>query len=263
MQTIIVSAVITGVVGILIGLFLGIFGEKFKVETDEREEAVRNALPGNNCGGCGYAGCDALAKAIVVGEAPTNACPVGQAKVANEIAKIMGVESVSATKKVAFVKCAGDCNKAKTTYNYVGIKDCRIVKTLPNEGAKGCNYGCLGYGTCKSVCEFGAIEIINGVAVVDKEKCTACGKCKAVCPRQLIEIVPYDKTIRVACNSHDKGKDVKSVCSTGCIGCTLCTKQCEEEAITVDNFLAHIDYDKCIECGKCMDKCPSKIIKKF
>lgn len=261
MQTIIIAALITGIAGIIIGLFLGIAGEKLHVEVDEREVKIREALPGNNCGGCGYAGCDALAKAIVLLEAPVNACPVGQAPVADKIAKIMGSDNVTTVKKTAFVRCVGDCDATKTTYNYVGPDSCKMMKTLPDGGPKSCTYGCLGGGECVKACEFDAIKVINGVAVVDKEKCTACGKCILACPRDIIELVPYDSHIRVACSSKDKGKDVKAACSLGCIGCTLCTKQCNENAITVENFLAHIDYDKCIQCGKCMEKCPAKIIR--
>ena len=66
---IIIAAAVVGILGILIGVFLGVASEKFKVEVDEKEILVRNELPGNNCGGCGYAGCDALAKAIAAGEA--------------------------------------------------------------------------------------------------------------------------------------------------------------------------------------------------
>lgn len=261
MQTIIIAALITGIAGIIIGLFLGIAGEKLHVEVDEREVKIREALPGNNCGGCGYAGCDALAKAIALLEAPVNACPVGQAPVADKIAKIMGSDNVTTVKKTAFVRCVGDCDATKTTYNYVGPDSCKMMKTLPDGGSKSCTYGCLGGGECVKVCAFDAIKVINGVAVVDKEKCTACGKCILACPRDIIELVPYDSHIRVACSSKDKGKDVKAACSLGCIGCTLCTKQCNENAITVENFLAHIDYDKCIQCGKCMEKCPAKIIR--
>lgn len=64
-QAIIIAAVIVGGVGLFIGFFLGVSGEKFKVEVDEREEAIVGVLPGNNCGGCGYAGCSGLAAAIV------------------------------------------------------------------------------------------------------------------------------------------------------------------------------------------------------
>ena len=89
---IIIAAAVVGILGILIGVFLGVASEKFKVETDEKEILVRNELPGNNCGGCGYAGCDALAKAIAAGEASVDACPVGGAAAAGRIGAIMGVD---------------------------------------------------------------------------------------------------------------------------------------------------------------------------
>ena len=90
---IIFAAVVVGGVGILIGFFLGVSGEKFKVEVDEKEEAVLAALPGNNCGGCGFAGCSGLAAAIAKGEAAVNTCPVGGEEVGKKIAAIMGVEA--------------------------------------------------------------------------------------------------------------------------------------------------------------------------
>ena len=119
---IIIATVVVGVIGLIVGIGLGLFGEKFKVEVDEKEMAVREELPGNNCGGCGYAGCDALAKAIAAGEAPVNACPVGGAPVGERIAAIMGVEAQEGEKRVAFVKCSGSCDKAKVKYQYAGIE---------------------------------------------------------------------------------------------------------------------------------------------
>ena len=113
---IIVAALVVGCVGIILGFFLGISGEKFKVEVDPREEAVLGVLPGNNCGGCGYAGCSGLAAAIAKGEAPIGQCPVGGDPVAAKVAEIMGVEASAGVKKVAFVKCAGTCEKAKEKY---------------------------------------------------------------------------------------------------------------------------------------------------
>ncbi|MBQ4284599.1 MAG: RnfABCDGE type electron transport complex subunit B [Lachnospira sp.] len=262
MTGIILAAVVVGCVGVVLGLFLGIMGKKFAVEVDEKEVAVRAELPGNNCGGCGYAGCDGLAKAIAAGEAEVGACPVGGAPVAAKIAEIMGAEAGEAVRKTAFVKCAGDCDKAKENYKYTGVEDCSMVGIAPNGGSKACTYGCLGYGSCVNACPFDAIHIVNGIAVVDKEKCKACGKCVATCPRHLIEIIPYEATYAVACSSKDKGKDVMAVCSTGCIGCGICAKQCEFGAIVVENNVAHIDQEKCTGCGKCAEKCPKKIIQK-
>lgn len=257
---IIIAAAVVGIVGIVIGVLLGIASEKFKVEVDEREELVRAELPGNNCGGCGYAGCDALAKAIVEGKAAVNQCPVGGAPVGEKIAAIMGVEVSSAEKMVAFVKCKGTCDKAGRQYNYYGIEDCSKITVVPGAGDKACSYGCLGSGSCVKACQFDAIHVVDGVAVVDKEKCVACGQCVAACPRHLIELVPYKAKHLVQCSSYDKGADVKKKCDAGCIGCTLCTKQCEFDAIHMDNNVAVIDYAKCTGCGKCAEKCPAKVI---
>lgn len=260
MTGLLLAALIIGAIGIVIGVLLGIASEKFKVEVDEKEILVRAELPGNNCGGCGFPGCDGLASAIAAGTAGVGDCPVGGADVAAKIAAIMGVEGGVADKKVAFVKCKGTCDKTAIQYNYYGIDDCSKVAVVPGTGEKACTFGCMGYGSCVKACAFDAIHVVDGVAIVDKEKCVACGKCVVVCPNQLIEIVPYSAQHLVQCSSHEKGKDVKSKCENGCIGCTLCLKQCEFDAIHMENNVAVIDYEKCTNCGKCATKCPAKII---
>ena len=258
---ILVAALVVGGVGILIGFFLGISGEKFKVETDPREDAILEVLPGNNCGGCGYAGCSGLAAAIAKGEAPVNQCPVGGEPVATKVGEIMGVSAGASVKKVAFVKCAGTCEKAKQDYEYTGVEDCAAMAFVPNGGPKSCNYGCLGFGNCVKACPFDAIHVVDGIAKVDPKVCKACGKCVAACPKKLIELVPYEKKVRVRCSSCDKGKDVMSACKVGCIGCKKCEKTCPNGAITVDNFCAHVDYSKCTNCGACREACPRHIIQ--
>lgn len=260
---IIIATVIVACVGIFVGLFLGIAGLKFKVEVDEKEEAVLAALPGNNCGGCGFAGCSGLAAAIAKGEAAVNACPVGGDNVGNKIAEIMGVSAEGSVKQVAFVHCKGDCEKAKQDYEYYGAKDCNMVGFVPNGGPKSCNSGCLGFGSCVKVCPFDAIHVENGIAVVDKEICKACGKCVAVCPKKLISLVPYDAKQIVACSSKDKGPVTMKACSVGCIGCGICVKNCQNDAVKVEDFHAIIDHEKCVGCGACQEKCPKKAIVKM
>lgn len=259
-QGIITACLVVGGTGLIIGILLGIAGKFFAVPVNETEVKIREALPGNNCGGCGYAGCDGYAAAVAAGRAAPNGCPVGGADTAAKIGEIIG-QSVEIEKKVAFVKCSGTCTEAPDKYDYYGMKSCIEANNVTGGGPKKCSYGCMGLGSCVKVCEFGALSIIDGIAVVDKEKCTACGKCVNICPKNLIEIVPYDKNYHVACNSKDKGKDVKAVCSAGCIGCGICARNCNFGAITLEDNLAKIDYDKCKNCSLCKEKCPVKIIK--
>ncbi len=257
---VIFAMVIVGATGCLIGFFLCVASEKLAVEVDERETAIIDVLPGNNCGGCGFAGCSGLAAAIVAGEAPVNGCPVGGDPVAAKVGKIMGVDAEAGVKQVAFVKCAGTCDKAKNNYNYTGVEDCTAMAFVPGGGPKSCNYGCMGFGSCVKACPFDAIHIVDGIAKVDRDACKACGKCIEACPKHLIEFIPYEAKFAVACSSHDKGRDVMSVCDTGCIACHLCEKNCPFDAVHVEDNIAHIDQEKCKRCSICAQKCPKKVI---
>ena len=253
------AIIFLGGLGLIFGAILAYASKKFAVEVDEREEQILEVLPGANCGGCGFPGCGGLAAAIVKGEAPVNACPVGGLSVGEKVGKIMGVVANNEERKVAVVKCSGICEKAKDKYEYQGIKDCRISASLIG-GSKACSAGCLGFGTCVSVCNFDAIKIEHGIAVVDEKKCVNCGKCMEVCPKMLIVQKPAIKEVFVKCNSHEFGKAVKINCLAGCIGCGGCVKVCPVEAITLNNKLAVIDQDKCIGCKACVAKCPTKVI---
>ena len=263
MSGILIATLVVGGIGLFIGLFLGIAAIKFKVQMDEREVAVLEALPGNNCGGCGYAGCSGLAAAIAKGEAAVNQCPVGGEAVAKVISGIMGVEAGESKRMVAFVACQGDCDRAKVDYEYTGIEDCRMLSFVPNGGPKTCNYGCPGYGSCVQACPFDAIHVVNGVAVVDREQCKACGKCVEACPKTLISLIPYDAPYQVACSSKDKGPVAMKACDVACIGCGLCKRNCPADAVMVENFNATIDPEKCTGCGTCIEKCPKKSIVKL
>lgn len=263
MTQIIIAAVVVGGVGLFVALFLGIAAMKFKVEVDEREEKVLEVLPGYNCGGCGFAGCSGLAAAIAKGEAAVNGCTAGGETVSGKVAEIMGVEVTETERMTAFVKCSGDCDKTTVDYEYSGVQDCQMLSFVPNGGPKTCSYGCLGYGSCVKVCPFDAIHVENGVAVVDKEACKACGKCVATCPKNLIELIPYSSAYAVACSSKDKGPVTMKGCKVGCVGCTLCAKNCPAEAVTIQDSLSYIDQSKCKQCGVCMEKCPKKTIVKL
>ena len=259
MDIIWITTLVIAVIGIVVAAGLVFTGKKFAVKVDEKVVAVREKLPGNNCGACGYAGCDALANAIAKGEAEVNACPVGGAPVAEAIGYIMGKTAGTMERKTAFVACKGTCNVTKNQGNYIGIKDCRAA-VLSGMNVTDCTYGCLGFGSCAEVCPEQAISVQNGVAVVNRSHCVSCGLCAKVCPRGLISLIPESRIIRVQCSNRDKGPQVKKVCAAGCIGCGLCAKQCESDAIEFDGTLARVNPEKCTLCGKCVAKCPAKVI---
>ena len=259
MDIIWITTLVIAVIGIVVAAGLVFTGKKFAVKVDEKVVAVREKLPGNNCGACGYAGCDALANAIAKGEAEVNACPVGGAPVAEAIGYIMGKTAGTMERKTAFVACKGTCNVTKNQGNYIGIKDCRAA-VLSGMNVTDCTYGCLGFGSCAEVCPEQAISVQNGVAVVNRSRCVSCSLCAKVCPRGLISLIPESRIIRVQCSNRDKGPQVRKVCAAGCIGCGLCAKQCESDAIEFDGTLARVNPEKCTLCGKCAAKCPAKVI---
>ena len=259
-MNIVYALLVLGVLGAVFGLVLAVASKVFEVKKDPREEAVLSHLAGANCGGCGYPGCAGCAAAIVAGEAPVNACAPAGAENAAAIAEIMGQSAPTGEREVAFVRCNGGVN-AKKRYDYVGVKDC-VSATKVAGGPLECEFGCLGFGSCVTACQFGAMSIgPGGAAVVDKDKCTACQACIKACPRHLITLVPAsEKKVHVACANQEKGKAAMSVCSSSCIGCGLCEKECRKDAIHVVNGVAVVDYDKCIGCKMCTKVCPRDAI---
>lgn len=245
-----------GGLGLLFGVILGFVSGKFAVHTDPRIEEVRNLLPGANCCACGYSGCDAYAEAVVKGEAKPDLCGVGGETTATKIASLMGVECNPGPRMVAFVHCHGTCETAPDNNVYHGLSDCRQALSVPGEGPKACHYGCIGLGSCVKACQFGGITVKNGVAIVNEDLCRGCGMCVAACPKGVIEMIPAEQAVRVACRNPEKGKDVREVCSKGCIACGMCARSCPEGAITMVNNLPVIDSEKCNGCLTCVEKCP-------
>ncbi len=249
-----------GLIGAIILVCASIF---MYVPVDERVEQITGVLPGANCGACGCAGCADYAKNVVENGAPVNKCVPGGAKVAAEVAAIMGVEAGASQAVKAVVACSGTCDKTSKKYEFDGIHSCLAVKGLYG-GDGACAFGCLGYGDCTRACAFDAIHVSDqGVAVVDRDKCTGCGACAKACPNSVISIVPVPpKRMKpvVMCQNKDKGAQTRKVCTAGCIGCMKCAKVCKLEAITVENNLAYIDQDKCVGCQMCVKECPVGVI---
>ena len=185
MNPILLAVLIVTVIGLIGAVILVAASIFMYVPVDERVEQITGCLPGANCGACGCAGCADYAKTIVEDGNAVNKCVPGGAKVAGEIAAIMGVEAGASVPMKAVVACSGTCGKTGKRFEFEGLHSCQAVKGLYG-GDGDCKFGCLGYGDCVSVCAFDAIHVVDGVALVDREKCTGCGACAKACPNAII-----------------------------------------------------------------------------
>ena len=255
-----IAIIVVTVIGILCAVMLAVASKVMAVEVDERVTQVRECLPGANCGGCGFAGCDGYAAALVEDpDLPLTLCAAGGNAAAQAVAAVLGREAGEVEAKVAFVHCRGTCEATSNKVDYHGIESCSAAKLLFG-GAGQCTYGCMGLGDCAKVCPQDAICFEGGIAHVDPRRCIGCGACAEACPNGVIAIQPAAAPVTVACSSKDKGAVVRKKCTAGCIGCGLCMRNCPHGAITVQNNLAVIDYEKCTGCGTCQGVCPAKCI---
>lgn len=258
LQQIGVAMAVLGGLGAFFGLVLAMANRVFYVQTDPRLDRLIQALPGANCGGCGFSGCGAYAQAVLDGKAPVGLCVSGGDACAQTMASVMGVKAEKVARQVAFVRCAGSTARDKGIYE--GIPDCLAATKVAGRGPLICKFGCLGFGNCTKACQFDAIHLEQGVAKVDPDKCTGCMSCAAACPRHIIVPVHYGAHLTVACSSTARGSVTLRGCDIGCIGCSKCQKACPKGAITVTSNLARVDYSLCDGCGLCVEVCPRGLI---
>jgi len=259
LSSLLLPAAVFGGLSLIFGVLLAYAARVFAVKTDPKIVEVRAALPGANCGACGFPGCDGLAVSIAGGHSKPDACPVGGEATALAVAQVMGVELTNTASSVARVACGGLSGCTTQKYQYEGMRSCTAAAALHN-GPKGCPFGCVGFGDCVAACPFGAIAIVDGVAKIVEANCKSCEKCVAACPKKLITMVPRGKNYLVNCRSTQKGPVVKKNCDVGCIGCGKCVKVCPASAITMANNLAKIDPLLCTNCGECVKACPTDAI---
>lgn len=253
------------IVGAIGAILLFLVSKKFHVEEDPRIAQVQEALPGANCGGCGYPGCAGFASACVASDSFDGLfCPVGGNDTMAKVANILGRAATASEPLIAVVRCNGNCEARPRLNSYDGATSCRVATSLYS-GETGCSYGCHGLGDCVVACNFDAIHIDpeTKLPYVDEDKCTACGACVKACPKFIIELRkkgPKGRRVFVSCVNKDKGALARKSCSNACIGCSLCQKECKFDAITIANNLSYIDHTKCRLCRKCVEVCPTNAI---
>jgi Na+-translocating ferredoxin:NAD+ oxidoreductase RNF subunit RnfB len=264
-EFIIPAVLVLGLIGAIFGLLLYFIAQKFKVIEDPKIDEIAEVLPGANCGGCGMAGCRALAEAFVKqGNMEGLRCPAGGNTVAEKVAKILGIEAEQCDPQVAVIRCSPACTASSLKSTYQGLQSCAFANSV-YVGENGCAYGCLGLGDCYKACQFDAITMdeATGTPKVDEEKCVGCGACVKACPRGVVELRNKglkNRRVYVSCVNKDKGAMARKTCDNACIGCGKCAKVCPFEAITVLGNLAYIDYQKCKLCRKCESECPTGAI---
>lgn len=246
-------------VSLILGVLITLVSRFTAVETDPRITAIRAALPGANCGACGFPGCDGYAEALVLRDAKTNLCIPGSDKVAAAVAAVLGKEAAEVVEQVAVVQCDGHCNAMEARNRYTGIESCLAAK-LHFGGPGDCAYGCIGYGDCVAVCPQNAIRLEDGLAHIDFRLCVGCGLCASTCPQSVIKMHPDIRRTLVLCQSHDTGAVTRRACKNGCIGCKKCEKVCPVGAVKVIDNLATVDYSLCENCHLCSEACPTGAI---
>ena len=250
----------------ILGLMLGFFKDFFAVPQDSLTVKILEALPGANCGACGYAGCENYAKAIAKGEAGINECTPGGESLPDKLSEITGFKVEAVENVVAVLACQGTYLHAREKGIYNGIETCRGAK-LSAGSTKLCSYGCLSFGDCVKACKFSAITLnkAKGLPVIDRQKCTGCKMCIKECPQMLFKAVntKLKGAIVLCSNLSSNRQSVIKTCKIACIKCSACVRVCPKNCIVMENNLPVVDYSICDACGTCIEKCPTKSLAKL
>jgi len=204
-----------GGIGLIASILLGIASKIFYVAVDPVVLSIAEALPGANCGACGFAGCSSCAKAIAKGKANPDACLAGGPDVALSVAGVLGVSVEVKEPDTAHLGCTYSVEDAERKFIYDGPTDCRAAMMLFN-GAKLCEIGCLGLGTCVSACPFDALSIgENGLPEVNKNLCTGCGTCEKLCPKAIIRLTSQSRRIQHLYTEDECTSPCQRTCPAG------------------------------------------------
>jgi electron transport complex protein RnfB len=243
------STAVFTVFGIVAGLALAYAAMRFKVEVNPVVAAAKEALPGANCGACGFAGCEGYAEAVATEpDVPTNKCAPGGPATAQKLANITGKAAAEAGDSVAILCCANPGSPQRPKHEYIGIKSCAAANSAFG-GVNPCIYGCIGLGDCSTGCPFGAITMVGSQPVIDYHKCIGCGKCVSLCPKKVLVLGPRAATTVIQCNNPEKGASVRAICEKGCISCQLCVRKGPEGVYLATEQGIRADFAKSVGLG--------------
>ena len=218
-------------IGASAAVILAVASRLLRVEENPKVELVTEALPGANCGGCGFAGCEAYAVAVVTNQdIPANLCSVGGADVAAKVGELSGKAVIAGEPMVSFRRCSRVEGNVRARFEYVGTQTCASAAMLEG-GPYMCAWACLGLGDCMRTCPFDAMYIVNGMVEIIPSKCVSCGQCVKACPRGITQLIPRRARMMIHCSTREKMKSVSDVCEVGCINCLKCLKACPADAI--------------------------------
>jgi Na+-translocating ferredoxin:NAD+ oxidoreductase subunit B len=258
---ILTAVAISGGVGLLFAVLIALANRRFRVWEDPRIDGVANMLPNANCGACGLPGCRAFAESAVAGTIEPAACTVAAAEVRAEIATYLGVDAGTAVKRVARLLCGGGSNVTTQQAEYLGHSSC-VAAAVVAGGGKGCAWGCLGLADCVRSCDFDAIFMsVDGLPMIDIDKCTACGDCVDACPKDLLEIMPVEHRLLVQCRNLIVGDEILEDCKVGCTACGKCVQDAAPGLISIASGVAVIDYSKvALASAMATSRCPTDSI---
>ncbi len=252
--------------GLVASILLAVAAKVFFVKENPKVEAALEILPGANCGGCGFAGCEGYAKAVVKDpDVPPNRCCAASKEGVIALAELTGKQVAEAEPLVAMRRCDVYHGQVAQRYEYQGIPSCAAAAPLRG-GINTCAYSCLGFGDCVEACPFGAMTIVGNLACVDVLRCTGCGSCVHACPRNVLELIPKRARVCIPCNTGLKGKAVMEICQIGCIKCVKCVRSCPAKAISLEGGKIHIEHKICLSYGEecdmaCVKGCSREILR--
>ncbi len=260
------SIIALAALGFIAAALLAIASRIFAVHEDPLVGKVTETLPGANCGGCGYAGCEGYANAVVhTPSVPPNLCVVGGAKTASAIGTLTGKLTSEVEPLFAYRRCDKNAGHVTRRFDYKGIPSCAAAAAL-HHGSDQCGFSCLGFGDCVKECIAHALHVENYIINVNEQMCIGCGKCTKICPRNILQLIPKRARVAITCSSQDRLKAVMDVCKVGCIHCEKCVKSCPAKAVSMVNSRIQIDHKLCLEygdsCGQvCAKGCPRSILR--